>query len=114
MPTKYVSVRPVFVDAARWTGDNAQEIEHLTGARAERAGEALRLHVDETARPQTVDVPAGHWVTHGDNGVRVVAPEEFHASYSLVDTPVENGVHAPNREQIAHVADAFAMEGGLD
>jgi hypothetical protein len=110
MPKKYVAVQPVTVDAARWTGDNESEVAQLTGHRTERNGDVLRVWIDAPAGERPVDVPVGDWVVRDSGTVRILSAGAFAESYE----PLHDDEHQPSTEQIANVADTFALEGGLD
>jgi hypothetical protein len=88
--SKYILTRPVEVEAIRWTGHNAHAVR------------AMGID-DPSALPHDV------WVVQDGDTVTVLSQADFDSQY--VRASVEDHASA---QAVAAVADALAIEGGLD
>jgi hypothetical protein len=88
--SKYISTRPVEVEAIRWTGHNAHAVREMG-----------------VADPNTL--PHDVWVVKNGDSLEILNPADFDNQY--VRAASED--HASD-QAVAAVAEALAIEGGMD
>lgn len=91
-----ITVRPLAQDsvAAQWDGHNSFTMRELLGTslftvRTHTDNPRLIFHTrTSTGKPTTTGADIGTWIIrHHDGSITAMAPEKFHAHYSLPEQP---------------------------